>query len=116
MKVQKNFRDLAKKPLFLQIIFDNYEKIKKEQIVNPAVIFKSLTDKWIDFDVERKNISSEMKIELKDHRQRISEGTMIHSNKKNNSAISKDEIRNQVEEEFKYAPVEIQQHLEKILC
>ncbi|MGD9535018.1 MAG: NACHT domain-containing NTPase [Candidatus Nitrosocosmicus sp.] len=98
---KQEISDIVEKPLFVHIIYKEFERIKKTRFINPATIFQLLTDEWIIFDIDRnENLSEREKEELNDHRQRISEVLAIYANQKNDTAISKKDIENQVAMEF----------------
>jgi uncharacterized protein YjbI with pentapeptide repeats len=93
---------ITSKPLFLQIICDNYEDFRNIKLLNPALIFEKLTGEWIIHDVNKnEGLSSNEKKELKKSRQRISESLALFANKIGfDNAISIEELKNQVNEEF----------------
>lgn len=105
--------EFAKKPLLLQIIYDNYRQFEKKSIANAATIFKILTEKWIIFDVnKRRDLTLKEKTELQNHRQRISEVLAIHANENGINSISKKDIFDKVREEFASDPEIVKGYLD----
>jgi uncharacterized protein YjbI with pentapeptide repeats len=96
-----SLKKFIKKPLFLEIICDKYDEIKNQSIVNPASIFRILTDEWIKHDVLKKHLNQEEKNKLITLRERISESMAFRSNKsRSEGAISLEDIKEQISEEF----------------
>lgn len=106
--------EFTRRPLLLQIIYDDYENIEKQSIVNPATIFRYLTERWIIFDVnKRRDLSEPSKNELKNHRQRISEVLALQVNDVGTNSISKKEMIDRVQEEFESDPEHVKMYLDR---
>ncbi len=95
--------DIAKKPLFLATICDNLDNFKQNssrKIVNEATIMQMLTDNWIKYDVQTKNIPKNKQRMKIIYRQRCSEILAIAETRNDNKPISKYDIQEQVNNEL----------------
>jgi len=100
--VKNKIEDIAKKPLFLDIICNNLGKFQNEssnKIVNEATIMQMLTNNWIKYDVQN-NVSKNNQETKMHYRQRCSEILAVSEHQNDNNPISKSDIEKQVRMEL----------------
>lgn len=74
IKSDQTIEQLAKKPLFLEVINENFQQIDNYKIINEAIILTIFTNKWLIHDAKIKKQTNESeKIKLIESRQIISE-------------------------------------------
>ncbi len=96
---KNNIKDFVRKPLFLNTICENYDKLNEFPIINQAAILTLLTDNWIIHDVQKKHSPKEYEI-VTNQRQRISEILAVAESIKNNP-IGREDIEKEVKEILK---------------
>jgi len=93
---------LARKPLFLYIIYNHFNKLKKYFVINESVILKTLTEEWIKHDAKVQQETDVIKQnKIIDSRQRISE-VLASASYKTGMPIGIDDIKSEVSEELRY--------------
>lgn len=93
--------DFARKPLFLNIIVENFNHLAQYFPINESVILKILTDKWIHHDPKIVDATGNEQKKLIDSRERISE-VLAFEEYNNNKPMGIDDIRNEVKTELQY--------------
>jgi len=92
--------ELAKKPLFLNVIHENFDTIENYRIINESIMLSILTNKWLEHDskIKKQETDAERKA-LIDIRKKISE-ILAFAKTGINETISIDDIQQTVKEDL----------------
>jgi uncharacterized protein YjbI with pentapeptide repeats len=100
IREDKKIFDLAKKPLFLNVINEHFDEINNYRIINESIMLTIFTNQWLEHDakVKRQTIESE-KIRLIEIRKQISE-ILAFAKTGINETISIDDVKDTVKDEL----------------
>ena len=104
--------ELAKKPLFLHVIYMNFDKIQHYKFINESIILTILTDEWIQHDSKIKNSDQDKKKSLMKSRLQISK-FLAFAKKDVNSPITLEDIKIVLEKDLSEIDPDLDEQLEE---
>jgi uncharacterized protein YjbI with pentapeptide repeats len=98
---EDKFADFSRKPLFLNVIYENFSVLRTYIVINESVILEVLTDAWIKHDKTiKEEIDEERKKKIITSREKISE-ILAFAEYGKEKPIGIDDITLEVKEELK---------------
>ena len=104
--------ELARKPLFLHVIYTNFDKIQNYKFINESIILTILTNEWIQHDSKIRNSDQDKKKSLMKSRLQISK-FLAFAKKDVNSPITLEDIKIMLEKDFSKIDPDIDEQLEE---